>query len=679
MGMKQAEIPPTNIVGKDLENLCINTIRTLAIDGVQKAKSGHPGAPMENASMAYVLWTQFLKYNPKNPTWSNRDRFVLSAGHGSMLLYAMLYLTGYEVSLDDLKSFRQWDSITPGHPEFGMTPGVETSTGPLGQGFANGVGMGIAQKYIAGYFNRPGHEIFDYKIYSIVSDGDLMEGVASEAASLAGHLKLNNLIYLYSDNKISIEGSTQIAFTEDVGDRFSAYDWQVLRIEGNNLKDIVQALNIAKKSVERPTLIVSRTHIGFGSPNKQDSREAHGEPLGEDEVKLTKAAYGWPADKTFYVPDEALEFYRQQVDLGAQRETEWQQRFDAYAKEFSELAAEWKRWQSGELSEGWDSEIPDFKDAKPLATRSASGEVMNAIAKKVPNFIGGSADLAPSTMTHLKGYGDFEPGSYTGRNFHFGVREHAMGSICNGMAVGKTLIPFGATFLIFSDYQRPTIRLAALMEVQNIFVYTHDSIGLGEDGPTHQAIEQLPSLRTIPNLYVIRPADHTETAEAWRIAIKRKHGPTALALTRQKVPLIDRSKFAPASEVHKGGYILADADSGKPDVILIATGSEVHLAVEAREKLAGEGIQARVVSFPCIELFIEQTEEYRNSVLPKNVTARLAIEAAMDFGWHRWVGSEGDVLAMRRFGASAPGDVAFEKFGFTVDNIAARARALVKK
>ena len=679
MSTKLSEVPPTKTSGKDLENLCINTIRTLAMDGVQKAKSGHPGAPMENASMAYILWTQFLRYNPKNPNWFNRDRFILSAGHGSMLLYAMLYLTGYAVSLDDLKQFRQWDSITPGHPEFGMTPGVETSTGPLGQGFANGVGMAIAQKYIASYFNRPGHDIFDYKIYSIVSDGDLMEGVASEAASLAGHLKLNNLIYLYSDNKISIEGSTELAFTEDVGNRFAAYDWHVLRIEGNNLKDIVQALNIANKSVERPTLIIARTHIGFGSPNKQDSREAHGEPLGEAEVKLTKEVYGWPTEPAFYVPDESLEVFRKQVGLGAQREADWQQKFDAYAKEFPDLAAESKQWESGELPAGWDSEIPDFKDAKPLATRNASGEVMNAIAKKLPNFIGGSADLAPSTMTNLKGYGDFEAGNYTGRNFHFGVREHAMGSICNGMAVGRALIPFGATFLIFSDYQRPTIRLAALMEVQNIFVYTHDSIGLGEDGPTHQAIEQLPSLRSIPNLYVIRPADHTETAEAWRIAIKRKHGPTALALTRQKVPLIDRSKYAPASSVQKGGYILADAEGGKPDVILIATGSEVHLAMDAREKLAGEGIKARVVSFPCVELFIEQSEEYRNGVLPKEITARLAIEAAMDFGWHRWVGADGDIIAMHRFGASAPGEVAFEKFGFNVDNVVSRARALVKK
>ncbi|HZS43668.1 MAG TPA: transketolase [Blastocatellia bacterium] len=674
-----AEAPPETKSGAQLEKLCINTIRTLSMDAVQKANSGHPGAPMENASIAYTLWTKFLRYNPKNPSWQNRDRFVLSAGHGSMLLYSMLYLTGYDLSLDDIKNFRQWDSKTPGHPEYGLTPGVETSTGPLGQGFANGVGMAIQQKYLASYFNRPGHEIFDYKVYAIVSDGDLMEGVASEAASLAGHLKLNNLIYIYSDNKISIEGSTGLAFTEDAGDRFRAYDWQVLRVEGNNLKDIAEAVTIANQSIERPTLIVARTHIGYGSPHKQDSREAHGEALGVEEVKLTKEAYGWPPDKQFYVPDEVLQFYRQQVDIGAKREAEWQKRFDAYAKEFPDLAAQWQQWISGKLPEGWDSDFPDFKGAKPLATRNASGEVMNAFAKKLPNFLGGSADLAPSTMTHLKEFGDFEPGNYSGRNFHYGVREHAMGSVNNGIAVGRTLIPFGATFLIFSDYQRPTIRLAAMMEVQQVFVYTHDSIGLGEDGPTHQSIEQLPSLRAIPNLFVVRPADHTETAEAWRIAINRRTGPTALVLTRQKVPVIDRDKYAPASGVQKGGYILSEAKDGKVDVILIATGSEVHLALDAQTKLAEQGVGARVVSFPCIELFLEQSEEYRNEVLPRSVSARVAIEAAMDFGWHRWVGYDGDVIAMKRFGASSPGEVLFEKFGFTVDNVVNRAKALVKK
>jgi len=679
MGTMTAEAPPDAKAGAQLEKLCINTIRTLSMDAVQKANSGHPGAPMENAPIAYTLWTKFLRYNPKNPNWANRDRFVLSAGHGSMLLYSMLFLTGYDLSLDELKSFRQWNSKTPGHPEFGLTPGVETSTGPLGQGFANGVGMAIQQKYLAAHFNRSGHEIFDYKIYGIVSDGDLMEGVASEAASIAGHLKLNNLIYLYSDNKISIEGSTSLAFTEDVGDRFKAYDWQVLRIEGNNLKEIASAVEIANKSIERPTLIVARTHIGYGSPNKQDTREAHGEALGVEEVKLTKEVYGWPPDKQFYVPDDVLAFYRKQVDLGAQRENDWKKRFDAYTKAFPDLAAEWHQWSERKLPDGWDSDIPDFKDAKPLATRNASGEVMNAFAKKLPNFIGGSADLAPSTMTNLKAYGAFEADNYSGRNFHFGVREHAMGSINNGIAVGKTLIPFGATFLIFSDYQRPTIRLAAMMEVQSIFVYTHDSIGLGEDGPTHQSIEQLASLRAIPNLFVVRPADHTETAEAWRIAINRRTGPTALILTRQKVPLIDRSKYAPASDVKKGGYILSEAKDGKVDVILIATGSEVHLALDAQSKLAEQGMGARVVSFPCVELFLEQSEEYRNQVLPRAVSARLSIEAAIDFGWYRWVGTDGDVIAMTHFGASAPGDVLFEKFGFTVDNVVKRAKALIKK
>lgn len=673
------EARPGKIVEQQIDQLCVNTIRTLAMDAVQKANSGHPGAPMEMAPMAYVLWTQFMKYNPANPDWPNRDRFILSAGHACMLLYALLHLTGYDLPLEEIKNFRQWGSKTPGHPEYGHTVGVETSTGPLGQGFSNGVGMAIAERALAARFNRPGHEIVDYKIYSIVSDGDLMEGVTSECASIAGHLRLSNLIYLYSDNRISIEGHTRLAFTEDVGARFLAYGWYVQRVEGTNLAEIAEAIGNAQRETNRPSLIVVRNHIGFGSPNKQDSASAHGEPLGEEEVKLTKHVYGWPTEPAFYIPDEALAHFRQQVDKGKAAEAEWNARFAAWATVDPNLAAEWDRAMKGELPEGWDTDIPDFADLKPIATRDASHKIINAVAARYPLLIGGSADLAPSTKTYMNGLGDFLADNYAGRNLHFGVREHAMGAIINGVALSRMLKPFGAGFLIFSDYLRPTIRLAALMNIAPIFVFTHDSVGLGEDGPTHQPIEHLCSLRAIPNTLVIRPADATETAEAWRLAIERHEGPTILVLTRQKLPVIDRKKFAAVENLRKGGYILADSGNGKPDIILMSTGSEVQLALGARERLAAEGINARVVSMPCWELYAAQPKEYRDAVLLPEVRARLAIEAAWFFGWNRYVGGKGDAITMTRFGASGPGDVLLEKFGFTIDNVVEKAKSVIAR
>ena len=681
-------------MSESIDQLCINTIRTLSMDAVQKANSGHPGAPLGLAPSAYVLWTRALKHNPRNPAWPDRDRFVLSAGHGSMLLYSLLYLTGYDVPLEEIQKFRQWESRTPGHPERGMTPGVETTTGPLGQGFGNGVGMAIAEAHLAARYNRPSFEIVNHYTYGIVSDGDLMEGVASEAASLAGHLKLGKLIYLYDNNRISLAGATDLCFSEDCAKRFEAYGWHTVTVEdGNDIDAVERALKAARTEASRPSLILVRTHIGFGSPAKQDSFEAHGSPLGEAEVKATKQNLGWPVEPPFFVPDRALALFRQAVAKGEQAEADWHQRFSAYAEKFPDLAKELEQLMGGVLPAGWDASVPNFPaDPKGIATRAASGKILNAIAPKVPTLIGGSADLNPSTFTVLTKLGDFESPQrkftdnqgaagggwdYAGRNIHFGVREHGMGATLNGMAVHGGVVPYGSTFLIFSDYLRPSIRLAALMELGVVYVFTHDSIGVGEDGPTHQPIEQLAALRAIPHLVVIRPADANETAVAWRIAIERRNQPVALALSRQNVPTLDRGQFAPADGVRKGAYILADAPGGKPDLILIGTGSEVSLVVAAREKLAERKIHARVVSMPSWELFDEQPPAYREEVLPRTVRTRLAVEAALPQGWHRYVGDGGDVLAIERFGASAPGNVVMEKFGFTVDNVVARAAALL--
>jgi transketolase len=681
---------------ESLETLCINTIRMLSVDAVQKANSGHPGAPMGLAPAAYVLWTRFLKHNPQNPSWTDRDRFVLSAGHGSMLLYSMLHLTGYDVPLEQIKQFRQWGSRTPGHPERELTPGVEVTTGPLGQGFGNGVGMAIAEAHLAARYNRPGFDIVNHFTYAIVSDGDLMEGVAAESASLAGHLKLGKLIYLYDNNRISLAGAADLSFTEDCAKRFDAYGWHTQSIDdGNDIDAIDRALRAAHEETSRPSLILLRTHIGYGSPGKQDTFEAHGSPLGEAEVKRTKEKLGWPLEPTFYIPEEALAHFLAAVSNGQKAEARWKERFSAYAEKFPELAGEFKQLTAGALPEDWKASIPSFPaDAKGVATRAASGKILTALATKLPTLIGGSADLNPSTFTVLPKMGDFESperkfadnqGSaggawdYTGRNLHFGVREHGMGATLNGMAAHGGLIPFGSTFLIFSDYVRPSIRLAALMELGVIYVFTHDSIGVGEDGPTHQPVEQLAALRAIPRLIVIRPGDANETAVAWRVAIENRACPVALVLTRQNVPTFDRSQFAPADGLRQGAYILADAPGGKPDIILIGTGSEVSLVVAAREKLAAQKIQARVVSMPSWELFDQQPQAYRDTVLPKSVRARLSVEAALPQGWHRYVGDGGDVIGIERFGASAPGNVVMEKFGFTVSHVVERAVNLRKK
>jgi transketolase len=670
--------PKTTPSDARLDQLSINTLRCLAMDAVQKANSGHPGMPMGAAPMAYVLWTRFLKYHPCKPGWPNRDRFILSAGHGCVLLYSLLHLTGYDMTLDDIQQFRQWGSKTPGHPEHSLASGIETTTGPLGQGFSTGVGMAIAQKYLAAYFNRPGHAVVDYKICGIVSDGDLMEGVASETASLAGHLGLDNIIYLYDDNHISIEGPTDLAFTEDTRRRFEAYGWFVQEIaDGNDLEAIEQALGAAQAEKGRPSLIKVRTHIAYGSPNKQDSAEAHGAPLGEEEVKQTKQNLGWPVEPKFHIPDEALAHFRKAIEQGERAEAEWQERLAAYRQAFPELAAEWDRYVRGELPAGWAAKIPTFQPSDgPMATRQASGKVLNAVAPVLPLLLGGSADLAPSNNTYLKGLGDFSQGNYGGRNFHFGVREHGMAAILNGMALSG-LLPYGGTFMVFSDYARPAIRLAALMEAHSIFVFTHDSIFLGEDGPTHQPVEHLPALRAIPNLSVIRPADANETAVAWRVALERRDGPVALALTRQGVPVIDRSRYAAAEGLTRGGYVLADAPGKAPEVVLIASGSEVPVALEAYEKLTAEGIAARVVSLPSWDLFEKQPQGYKDEVLPPGVTARLAIEAAVPLGWERYVGLKGAVIGMTRFGASAPYKVLAEKFGFTAANVVRRAKELL--
>ncbi len=683
-------------MSQSIEQLCVNAIRMLSVDAVEKAKSGHPGAPMGLAPTAYLLWTGFMKYNPRNPSWPDRDRFVLSAGHGSMLLYSMLYLTGYDVPLDQIKQFRQWGSLTPGHPERELTPGVETTTGPLGQGFGNGVGMAIAEAYLAARYNRPGFEVVSHFTYGIVSDGDLMEGVASEAASLAGHLKLGKLIYLYDNNHISLAASTDLTFTEDCAKRFEAYGWHTQAVEdGNDLEALDRALRAARTETARPSLILVRTHIGFGSPGKQDTFEAHGAPLGEEEVKLTKQKLGWSAEPPFFIPDEALAHFRESMTKGQRAEAEWKERFSAYVRKFPAVAGELEQALRGELPAGWEESIPDFPaDAKGLATRVASGKVLNAIAPKLPTLIGGSADLNPSTHTVLQKLGDFESPertfadsqgsagggfSYAGRNLHFGVREHGMGAACNGLAAHGGIIPFGSTFLIFSDYMRPSIRLAALMELGVIYVFTHDSVGLGEDGPTHQPIEQLAALRAIPRLVVIRPGDANETAVAWRVAIETRDRPVALALTRQNVPTLDRTQFAAADGLRRGAYVLADPPDGRADLVLIGTGSEVSLAVAAREKLSERKIQARVVSMPSWELFDLQPREYRDSVLPASIKRRVAVEAALPQGWHRYVGDGGDVIGIERFGASAPGNVVMEKLGFTVNHVVERALALLER
>jgi len=662
-----------------LDQLSINTIRTLAMDGVQKANSGHPGMPMGMAAAAYVLWTRHLRHNPKNPKWANRDRFVLSAGHGSMLLYSLLFLTGYEdYPLEQLKQFRQWGSLTPGHPESELTPAVETTTGPLGQGFANGVGMAIGVEYLRAHFNRPEHEIFDYYIYAICSDGDLMEGVSSEAASLAAHLKLGRLIYLYDDNEISIDGSTSLAFTENPGKRFEAYGWHVQEVDGNDLEAVDKAI-IAAKSDPRPSLIRTKTVIGFGSPNKAGTAKAHGEPLGVDEVKLAKQNLGWPYEEPFTVPEESLAKFRSAIEKGKALEASWQERLETYAKAQPELAAEWKSWATGELPTGWMDAMPQFPPDKPMATREASGKALNAFAKALPMLLGGSADLRPSNNTFLEGMGEFQADNRGGRNFHFGVREHGMGSVMNGMALTRPLIPYGGTFLIFYDYMRPPVRLASMMGLQVIYVYTHDSIGLGEDGPTHQPVEQLAGLRSVPHMTLIRPADANETAVAWRVAIAHRHGPTALALTRQKLPVFDRTKYASAEGLEKGAYVMRDAPGGAIDVILIGTGSEVSLCVEAQDILEKEGIRARVVSMPSWTLFDKQSKEYQESVLPAGTTARVAVEAGCALGWSKYVGGKGKVISLERFGASAPYQTILEHLGFTGDNVAAIAKSILGK
>ena len=683
----------------DLDQLCINTIRMLSVDVVQHANSGHPGMPMGAATMAYVLWTRHLRHNPKNPAWPDRDRFVLSAGHASALLYSLLFLTGYDVAMEDLGQFRQWKSRTPGHPERGCTPGVEVTTGPLGQGFGNSVGLAIAERWLAATFNRHGDDVVDHYTYVLASDGDIMEGVASEAASLAGTLRLGHLIVLYDANLITLSATTNVTFSEDVGARFDAYGWHVQRIDGQDAAAVDAALTAARAIEDRPSLIIGRTHIGYGSPHKQDTWHAHGEPLGVEEVRLTKRALGWPEDRHFYVPDEALREFRASIDRGVELEAAWQRRVDAYAIAHPDVAPQFAQALAGELPEGWEAHLPTFTPADgEMATRDAGGAVITALAGVVTNLVGGSADLDPSTRTAMTGCGDFEspptPQSdeglptqgtaggvwgYAGRNIHFGLREHAMAAALTGMALHGGLRPFGATFFSFSDYMRPSIRLAALSKAHVIYVWTHDSIALGEDGPTHQPVEQLAGLRAMPNMLILRPSDATETVEAWRIALRHKDGPVGLVLTRQKLPVLDRTKLAPASGLAQGAYILAETDAFLPEVILIATGSEVSLALDAHTRLAGDGIFSRVVSMPCWELFDAQPQSYRDTVLPPSVRARVSIEAAAPFGWERYVGTGGAMIAIDRFGASAPGPLVMSAFGFTPEHVVATAKGLLKR
>jgi transketolase len=689
----------TRASADDQDQLCINTIRMLSIDAVQKADSGHPGMPMGAATMAYVLWTRHLRHNPRNPAWPDRDRFVLSAGHASMLLYSLLFLTGYDLTMDDIEQFRQWKSRTPGHPERGCTPGIEVTTGPLGQGFANSVGLAIAERWLAATFNRQGDDVVDHCTYVLASDGDLMEGVASEAASLAGTLRLGRLIVLYDANLITLSATTNVTFTEDVGARFEAYGWHVQRIDGQDVAAVDAALAVARAEEDRPSLIVARTHIGYGSPHKQDTWHAHGEPLGVEEVRLTKRALGWREDRTFYVPDEALRTFRESVERGAVLEAAWRRRVDAYGVAHPDMADPFARALAGELPDGWETHLPIFTPADgEMATRDAGGQTINALAAVVRNLVGGSADLDPSTRTALKGCGDFESPrgtvagtawptqgaaggvwGYAGRNIHFGLREHAMAAVLTGISVHGGLLPFGATFLSFSDYMRPSIRLAALSRAHVIYIWTHDSIALGEDGPTHQPVEQLAGLRAMPNMLVVRPSDATETVEAWRVAMTHTGGPVGLVLTRQKLPVIDRKTLAPASGLAQGAYVLADAGGSAPDVILIATGSEVSMALEAHERLTKDGIRSRVVSMPCWELFDAQPQSYRDAVLPPSVRARVSIEAASPFGWERYVGLEGAIIGVTHFGASAPGPVVMREFGFTPEHIVETAKAVLKR
>lgn len=663
----------------DLEARSINAIRFLAVDGVQQANSGHPGLPMGTAAIAYTIWTRHLKFNPKDPSWPDRDRFILSGGHGSMLLYSLLYLNGFGLTLDDLKHFRQWGSLTPGHPEYGLTPGVETTTGPLGQGLSNGVGMAIAESHLGAEFNREGHKIVDHYVYAIVTDGDLMEGVASEAASLAGHLKLGKLIYLYDDNRISIDGSTDLSFTEDRGKRFEAYGWQVLHVaDGNNVAEIDAAIKEAKKD-ERPSLIVCRTHIGYGLPTRQDTSKAHGEPPGDEELNGAKRKLGWPESPRFYVPEDVAEFFKKVAAQGEAKESEWKKAFADYTRAYPDLAKEFTRRQNSELPKDWEKALPEFPaDSKGLATRAASGNVLNALAEVLPELMGGSADLTPSNNTWIKSATAYQPENTIGRYLHFGVREHGMGAIVNGLAYHKGYIPFGATFLVFTDYMRGAIRVGALSHLHTIWVMTHDSIGLGEDGPTHQPVEHLAALRAIPNLLVIRPADANETKEAWRAAILNQHRPTVLALTRQALPTMDRSQYASETGLQKGAYVLADLGPKKPEMILMASGSEVSLILKAAEKLAEAGHGVRVVSFPSWELFEDTDAAYQESVLPKSIHKRLAVEMAIQMGWEKYLGDEGKMICMHGYGASAPAAVLFEKFGFTVDNVVAEAEKLLK-
>jgi transketolase len=665
-------------VPKDLETKAINTIRFLSADGVQNANSGHPGLPMGAAAMAYTLWTRHLKHNPANPDWPDRDRFILSGGHGSMMLYSLLYLTGYPLELEELKNFRQFGSRTPGHPEYGLTPGVETTTGPLGQGFANGVGMAIAEAHLAAEFNRPGYPIVDHYVFAIVTDGDLMEGVASEAASLAGHLRLGKLIYLYDDNHISIDGPTELAFTEDRARRFEAYGWHVQKIaDGNDVEAVHAAIRRAKRDL-RPSIIMCRTKIGFGLPTRQGTAKAHGEPPGEEELRAAKIALGWPEEPKFIVPDDTLHFFRKAVQTGRRAEATWRRLFSDYRKEYPQLAAEFERRMEGRLPEGWQDGLPEYPtDEKGMATRVASGKTLNALAGRLPEIVGGSADLTPSNNTWLNESMPFQADTPLGRYFHFGVREHAMGAITNGIALHKGLIPFAGTFMVFSDYMRPAVRLSALSHIPSIWVYTHDSIGLGEDGPTHQPVEQLMALRVIPGLNLIRPADANETREAWIAAISNRQGPTALALTRQPVATLDRSQLAPARGLHRGAYILADLGGGRPQLILIASGSEVQLIVAAGYSLSAEGYNVRLVSFPSWYLFERQDAVYKDSVLPPGIKRRLAVEAGVSLGWERYVGEYGRVIGVDRYGASAPYKVIYEKFGLTVERIIKEARSML--
>ncbi|MEA1900693.1 MAG: transketolase [Thermodesulfobacteriota bacterium] len=662
----------------EIDELCINTIRTLSMDAIQKANSGHPGAPMGLAPAAYILWKSFLKHNSKNPEWTDRDRFVLSGGHASMLLYSLLYLSGYDLTLDDIKNFRQWGSKTPGHPEFGHTPGVETTTGPLGQGFTNAVGMALAERHLATIFNRPGYEIIDHFTYMICGDGDLMEGITAEAASFAGHMGLAKLICIYDDNKISIEGNTDITFTEDVGLRFKAYNWHVIRVEdGNNLDDIHRAIKEARAETTKPSIIMLRTHIAFGSPNKQDSADAHGAPLGEEEIRLTKKNLGWDENVSFYVPEQVVKIFGECIDKGKKAESIWKEKFEEYCTKYPVLSKKLNDSLNNFLIEGWDANLPDFsKNEGPIATRAVSGKILNAISENIPYLIGGSADLAPSNNTIIKSSHDFQKNMFDGRNIRFGVREHAMGGIMSGIALHKGLRPYGGTFFVFADYMRPAIRLASLMKLPVIYIFTHDSVAVGEDGPTHQPVEHLAGLRAIPGLTVIRPADATETIEAWRLSAQTTDSPVALILSRQKLPVIDRTIYSSADKLVNGAYILSDSD-GKPDIILIATGSEVDITLKAGKILEEKGISVRVVSMPSWELFENTSQEYKDKVLLPDVNVRIAVEAGISMGWERYTGSNGVVIGINEFGASAPGNIVMEKFGFTSENIVQKAMELL--